>query len=162
MFPWEVLITGAVGVGGTALGAWLNGRMQTKNLRLSLDAESERARLAEKRRIYAAFLAASNELIVGVGDFRASVREENTGRLEADYNRMAEARTLSLSNITELELIASPDIGAQARSLRRFLVNFAFSRTSNMAEEASQNPDPIIGMRARLLDAMRADLGEPD
>jgi hypothetical protein len=62
MVPWEATLVagiagGVIGVGGTYLGAWLTGRTQTANLKLSIDAENKRNRLAEKRRIYASCLA---------------------------------------------------------------------------------------------------------
>ena len=39
------------GIGGTILAAWMTGKSQTANLVLSINAESERNRLAEKRRM---------------------------------------------------------------------------------------------------------------
>jgi hypothetical protein len=60
MISSDVLVTGAVGIagiGGTILAAWMTAKGQTSNLLLGVDAEDRRAQLAEKRRIYAAYLA---------------------------------------------------------------------------------------------------------
>lgn len=54
-------ITGAVGIagiGGTVLSATITRKSAAENLRISIDAENERIKLAEKRRIYAQALAA--------------------------------------------------------------------------------------------------------
>ena len=60
MAAWETLVAGIsgglVGVGGTYLGAWRTGRTQTTNLKLSIEAEREQARLADKRQVYARFV----------------------------------------------------------------------------------------------------------
>lgn len=67
MVSWTTLITGIVGavigVAGTSLGAWLTGRTQTANLQLSIDAERERTRIADKRQTYARCLASLTDVV---------------------------------------------------------------------------------------------------
>ena len=53
MVPWSEIITGAVGVAGIG-GALLNGRWQAAAVNRSIAAQDERAKVAERRRIYAA------------------------------------------------------------------------------------------------------------
>jgi hypothetical protein len=60
MVPWSTIITGAVGVTGIG-GTLLSARWQTAGVKLSIAAEDERARLAQKRRVYAATTAALND-----------------------------------------------------------------------------------------------------
>ena len=90
MFPWEVLITGAVGIGGTSLGAWLNGRMQTRNLGLSIDAENKRARLTDKQRIYAAYLAEVETIILAIARYKDSRRSDKYSEEEKKNNEAAD------------------------------------------------------------------------
>jgi hypothetical protein len=151
MFPWEVLITGAVGVGGTSLGAWLNGRMQTTNLRLSLDAENERARLSEKRRIYASYLATGNDLYVLAAHLgrmdpelaRSSLKDANT----AIFNAWAEVSLIAPNGIWDL-------VFETVDPLIKWLNAFQEDRTTPI-------PDELRSKRHEMILAMRADLGEP-
>src|SRR5262249_35076237 len=53
-------VVGIAGVAGTIVSARIARTSATKDLQLSLNAENERARLAEKRRVYAALNAALN------------------------------------------------------------------------------------------------------
>jgi hypothetical protein len=62
-----VAITGAVGiagVAGTIIAAKLAGNTATQNVRLSVNAEDDRARLADKRRIYARAIAAIDVALI--------------------------------------------------------------------------------------------------
>ncbi len=162
MFPWQLVITGAVGVGGTALGAWLNGRMQTKNLRLGLDAENERARLAEKRRIYAACISAANELIVAVSNYNMSREEKDRARTDADYNKVAEARNVFQNLVSEVTLIAPHDISNQAWKFRQVLMRYVISKAEDGIGETKKDSDNAGFLLGKLLATMRADLGGPD
>src|SRR5215469_3518258 len=77
MFPWDTLITGAVGLAGIGGTLWQGKRSreaQTADLKTSLDAtadnlkasinaEKERARLAQKRQMYVDCMTAFAEMI---------------------------------------------------------------------------------------------------
>jgi hypothetical protein len=77
MFPWETLITGAVGLAGIGGTLWQGKRSReaqsadlkvsvdatAENLKLSIAAETERAYVVDKRRIYAAYHAALHTLL---------------------------------------------------------------------------------------------------
>lgn len=113
MVPWAVLITGAVGVGGTALGAWLNGKTQTKTLRLSLDAENDRARLAEKRRIYARCTTAFLTMERAGRDFQNAAAGQGGYNAELNLTKASDALRDSMS---ELILIAPKHIRDTAQA----------------------------------------------
>jgi hypothetical protein len=151
MFPWAVLITGVVGIGGTALGAWLNGRTQTKTMQLSLAAENERARLAEKRRVYVAHQAALNRL------FTAS--QLSGTPTEREYSSLADARTALYTATAEVVLIAPKNMQQTARDILVQMLKFALSVQE---DRSTPLPDELNDNRVKLLEAMRADLGEMD
>jgi hypothetical protein len=160
MIPWTVLITGAVGVGGTALGAWLNSRMQTKNLRLSLDAENERARLTEKRRIYAACLTAFTELNLAIFDHDKYRRD---GGEEKALYRLAQQRDDSISALSVAKLIAPTEVNKLLNSV----LSKYMERIWQMDEGQSLYVLRGIVSEIRVLEesldnAIRADLGETE
>jgi hypothetical protein len=159
MFPWQLLITGAVGVGGTALGAWLNGRMQNKNLRLSLDAENKRARVAEKRRIYAACQSAFWRTNLAVTAQRGARSASEKEKAEALFS-MSKALDSMLQTFNELLLIAPDSVTECANHVQRAQQIFLLTVEGDAAGDA-QDMDNISQIQARLYEAMRADLGEP-
>ncbi len=68
MTLWLTLITGLVGVAGiagTILSARLTSRSQTANLMLSISEERKRARVTDRRQVYASFMAILNKVAIG-------------------------------------------------------------------------------------------------
>jgi hypothetical protein len=57
--------SGRAGIAGTILSARLSARSQTANLMLSISEERERARVADRRQVYASFMAILNEVAIG-------------------------------------------------------------------------------------------------
>ncbi len=146
MVPWPNLITGAVGVagiGGTILAAWMTGKRQTANLKLSINAENQRARVAEKRRIYASCQASFNRLL-------AAAR-----RPQHDDAELDSAAAGASAAVSELVLIAPDDIGQQAETIRRYLGTYV-AGTAGGADTDAKLPR----LSKQLIAAMRADLGE--
>lgn len=97
MFPWQTLITGAVGVagiGGTILAARMTSKSQTANLKPGIGAENERARRAEKRLIYARCLASYEAMLTQVlvfrdaGDRAESLDERSATEMSAVVSAM--------------------------------------------------------------------------
>ena len=162
MFPWEVLITGAVGVGGTALGAWLNGRSQTKTLRLSLDAENERARLAQKRQIYANCMAAFSEVISAITLLMpvSSTVKHDVESLQAVRERYHKAADIMYKEVAILWLSAPRNIG---RLANRFMDKFLeYEQAINDRASTDSIIQELWRLRVDLENALRADLGETD
>jgi hypothetical protein len=152
MAPWVTLVAGiaggALGVGGTCLGAWLTGRTQTANLKISLDAERERARLIDKRETYARCLAALTELQRTTARWHSYQSKPVTSEsAHAEADRII-AGTSALTAVWELTLIARADVSAIA----------------NTAIEIIGKPDSSLEslglVFSRLLEVMQADLND--
>jgi hypothetical protein len=162
MIPWAVLITGAVGVGGTALGAWLNGRTQTKTLRLSLDAENERARLADKRRIYATCLArleAHRTAAIDLADEQKHSSDKPADNEESQETKLRLEKTdeALTQAVTELFLIAPQHVFDPAVKVLE-----AVKEITNDPSKSEDQGEDYIHKQAYLTSAMRADLGETE
>lgn len=178
MFPWDVLVTGAVGIAGIGGTLWQGKRSreaQTANLSASLDAaaenlklgigaDSERARLAEKRRIYAACLSATNELVSAVAEYTVYLRNDEEDRMKLAFNKMIERRDVLANAISEVRLIAPKKMGEQAQEVQKFCDGlWADAQSEDIESQDKTMKDPrFSGIRAKLYIAMRADLGESD
>jgi hypothetical protein len=161
-------ITGVVGLGGIGASLWQakKGReaasadlkesldASTASLISSIDAENKRVREAEKRRLYAASLAAFNEMISALIEHSTSSRE--SGRQEGPLSRTARAQESMNRTLEELMLIAPQDVGVLAVDLSNFFVEFIRTAGPNDRPNAK-----LAGqMRTGLVRAMRDDLGE--
>jgi hypothetical protein len=151
----SVAITGAVGVAGVA-GTIISARIAGKSARdsagLSINAEADRARLAEKRRIYARALGALDSAalaVVAARSWRAQADsgEESTEALAKAAESRAHANALvgpAHNAVSELRLIAPGGAGA-------------------LASKALTNVDDFTvyaDLQKKLFEALRADLDE--
>jgi hypothetical protein len=148
MIPWSTIVTGAVGaagIGGAIFVARMGNKSQAANLLVSIGAEDERLRLAEKRRVYALFLGACSEV-----RSQAFVSRHHANQAEVLADR-AMAISRALAAAAEVRLIASDALGDLADRL---------SRLAN--EIVDDDKDEYFQVRSELLGAMRADLDETD
>jgi hypothetical protein len=146
MFPWEVLVTGAVGIagiGGTIASA-----------RLSISAESKRIRDAEKRRIYAACLAAIPETLTATATWKTSDEAERTA---AEKDLLMAYKTM-ITTVNEAELITRPGI---IKILRDIITEFD-GYIENAEVGDTSYTERIAVLQVSLFKGMRADLGESD
>jgi hypothetical protein len=165
MFPWETLITGAVGLAGIGGTLWQGKRSReaqssdlkasldatTENLRLGIRAENGRARLADKRRIYAGYNAAIHGLDVLV----SMAPSEASESWVSDHNQ---AVTTILDATAEVTLIAPRPITILAGRLANAMIEY----TLDIRDTGEvQRPSNLDAMRTDILNAMVADLGEP-
>jgi hypothetical protein len=153
-------ITGVVGLAGIIGTSWQGKRSReaqatdlkasldatAANLKPGIDAENERARLADKRRVYARYLAALSELLRAMGLVQA-VGADNLTAVGAELD----ASTALISALSEVELIAPYEVGILAGFARKVLADY---------DPDDQNPFDYGNARANLIWAMRADLGE--
>ena len=122
---WPTLITGAVGVAGivgTILAAQLTARSQAANLMITIDAERDRARVADKRQVYANFISALNELLVttAVEKYKDGGAAKKPG---AYWDRFSAGRSV-YTRLSELELVGSKEIISRAREISDLVTNF--------------------------------------
>jgi hypothetical protein len=172
MFPWEVLITGAVGLAGIGGTLWQGKRSReaqtadlkasldatTENLRLSIKAEDERARIADKRRIYAAGVSALWELRMAATWFRASRSLSAEERVKAE-SRLWKARDSAYNAENALFLIAPVGVIKLAREISDTVLKYVQATTDSASP--AEDMAEMGKMEGELYEAMRADIGEP-
>jgi hypothetical protein len=144
-------LVGIAGIGGTLLSARMTGKSDAENLRTSITAEDGRARLAEKRRVYANCLARLTD-----GFFAATIVKTYEGKhTEAEYKAAVlecnRARVVATNALHEVKLIGPPNLGSLATSAVRSLLRLLEGDNTEFSR-----------VQAELTLAMRADLGEPD
>jgi hypothetical protein len=115
---------------------------------MSISAENERARLAEKRRVYVSYLAATGDLINSKAKQHALGDDADDAISTALLHESAAAFTGVLNALGELLLIAPEPVMHLADSAGTILVR------------AGLDADMFREAREQLLQAMRADLGE--
>jgi len=148
MIPWSNIVTGTVGLAGIGGTLWQGKRSReasskdlnhslevgAANLITSINADNERARIAEKRRIYASFIATLGGLLKTWNQVNTIPR--------------AEALVGSLAAAAELRLIAPGDLGVKAETVL------------TIAAASGQIHEKFGILRLLLIYSMRADLGE--
>lgn len=148
-------ITGAVGlagIAGTLLSAKMTSKADAKNLKASIRAEDVRAKLADKRRIYAgcvAALTAYSDATVAANSPKALIKQHVRAELEYEVGRTRLAAQVAVS---EVDLIAPPEVAVMAH--RAALAVFDASEGKKIASIGS----PIVNLTM----AMRRDLGADD
>lgn len=161
---WPTLITGLVGVAGiagTILAARMTARNQTANLMLSISEERNRARIADKRQVYANFIASVNETILATG--HAYYSETDPGERDAALIRALPERGAIYHRAGEVELIAPEEVTSQAVAMTRLVMSYS----DELMKYAGKVPEAVIEtlyergseMEKQLFKAMRADLG---
>jgi hypothetical protein len=158
MVSWTTVITGLVsgviGVVGTSLGAWLTGRTQTANLQLSIDAERERARIADKRQTYARCLASLTDVVVATAkldEYGADVGpEERRSLVFASHDSLAPMFVA----MNEMRLVAPESLGKLVDNIMREVTHW-----SGQVELGVESEFEFAPLREQLYQAMRADLG---
>jgi hypothetical protein len=155
---WATVVTGVVGlagIGGTLFAAWLASRSQTKNLQLSINAENERQRLADKRRIYAKFMESVTAVIGSALKLQRNRADATEEEVRAMVTAVDEATGYMVNTGNEVVLIGPPSLGTLAEEIRRELADrVAVAQRGRIADLGFQD------RRRELYEAMRADLGE--
>jgi hypothetical protein len=147
------VVTGTVGVVGI-LATYRSGTKariaQSKNLKLSINAEDNRNKHSEKRRIYASFIASAGSYVVVE---RALAVERDKGsaedRIFALRCELKDAMGLMFKVLAEVRLIAPENVVSLAVDAVQRLI-----RSNELAREFPE-------IRDKLYEVMRADLGEP-
>jgi hypothetical protein len=140
MFPWSTFVAGAVGVAGiigTILAARMAKQSQTANLLTNIHAENERERQRVRRDIYVRHLAACQDAMGLGGDDVAAAGERSLANKAFGALRL-------------VELVAS-----------KAVVDLATDLTLS-ATEGESSFDDFMLTQDRLIEAMRADLGETE
>jgi hypothetical protein len=149
-------VVGLAGIGGSIWSARIAGGRSTENLIRSIGAQNELVRDANKRRLYAASLAAFNEMTAAFADFIDN-RAEDQDEYETSRKRLYAAQRDMNGALEELMLIAPKDVGDKAVDMSDYLISL-------MRNAAAPDTKPDVKtaglLRTRLIGAMREDLGE--
>ena len=164
---WPAIVTGivigVVALAGIAATYWQGKRATqaaSENLRNSIDAENERARLTEKRRIYAACQAAFTAMRIESITHRVAYQPPpSQDQRDAAELALNQARQAMLHVTSELLLIAPKDVNRLAADLTDSYLSYIIATVRGASLEEPTGPAAHI--QNQLYDAMRADLAEP-
>jgi hypothetical protein len=151
-----VLVGAASGIGGTALGAWMNGKSQLAALGVSIRAEDNRIKLADKRQLYARLIVEANETILAIyhysrpGNKSDSQMESERAKLLAAYSSMAQA-------INEIFLIAPPDVYDAANGFFSYIAKH-YTSAYNGTREINLPDKDTKDLAQKVYVVMRKDL----
>ena len=157
------VVTGVVGVAGIVATYWQGKRATeaaSESFRRSIYAADERARLDEKRRIYAACQAAFTAMrIESITHRVAHQPPPDQAQRDAAELALNQVQRAMLNATSELLLIAPYDVRKITTDLADSYVSYitATVRGAPLDEPAS----PAAHVQEQLYDAMRADLAEP-
>lgn len=155
------LITGVVGVAGIAgsiLAAHQARKSAAENLRTGISAEDRRAKVAEKRRIYAACLTALNNMMTAQADYGVDIANaKSKAERRVAYSELVPVRNSLLNAVSELELVAPETLGRLARE--RF--QWHMDRIKEVGQGEKMNLKNRPPTHWDILAAMRTDLGDP-
>lgn len=151
-------VVGVAGIGAALISSRSERSAQIKRIQVSIDAEDKRARLNEKRRIYALYLASLDKSIEATGKlatYGAAVSKEER---RAMVFQQGEALTAMVSLSYELLLIAPESVGRLADEACAILSVEAATIEDGRESDID---DEFVEAREKLYRAMREDLGEP-
>jgi len=161
---WPTLITGAVGVAGivgTILAAQLTARSQAANLMITINAETDRARVADKRQVYANFISALNEL--SITTLTENYKNRDAAKKPGAYlDRFSAGRSVYV-RLSELELVGSKEVISSAREISDLVTNLLDEFGEDGASKDTALLESFIAratsVEEQLYNAMRIDLG---
>ena len=109
-------IVGIAGIAATYLSACRARITQVRNLQLSIYAENDRARLAEKRRVYSEYMFAISSY-VAIERSLAAARKKNASEdsISALRSELSKSMTIMLHALCEVRLIAPENSVAPSR-----------------------------------------------
>jgi hypothetical protein len=166
------IVTGIVGLAGIGGATWQAKRSREsaaadlreslagaeRNLHLGIGAENERAHLAERRHIYAEYLAAINSQVLAITKLRIGIRNhEEKAKTDSVWAEVRNFVSIGNSARMALDLIASDKVIEKAISITGYL-----NQLQEETSEGQTTTEEIWPTDLELLgNAMRADLGEP-
>jgi hypothetical protein len=156
---WTIVVSGAItaavgiaGVTGTIIAAKIAGNSARESARLSIKAESDLARIADKRRVYARALAAVHAAASAAESAARATSDGKSGEVRsAAERRWNEAGWAVTDAMSELRLIAPGPVGDQATLILGYLNDLRYGKLSNTG---------LVKARDTLFNAMRIDLDE--
>jgi hypothetical protein len=141
---------GLAGIGGTLLAARMTSKSDAENLRMSISAEDARAKLAEKRRIYANCLAALMDFTNALERWGHETKLPPEQRNAEGQDEVVRTRRAAYHTVSEVELIGPTEVARLASRVISALLG------SDQNTRLVEITDPLTV----LVLEMRRDLGE--
>jgi hypothetical protein len=142
----SVAITAAVGIAGVAgaiIAARIAGDSARESTRLTITAEADRARLADKRQLYARFMTVFSNAVT------AAMEAKSAGPDSPDFAKYAAAINDAISLKNEVSLIAPEPTTTIASEAIDRLFDFLYGRCG---------PAAVADAKGKALAALRDDL----
>jgi hypothetical protein len=156
---WAIVVTGVVGlagIGGSIVSARMASTSAAANLQTNIAAEERRAKVAEKRLIYARYLTSITEVVAAAGNLEIYGGEADPGDRQALVVRVNQSVVALMNALSEVQLVAPPkDVGPRADDMGR-----ATNEYANKVLRGEESRADFYSLRQALVGAMRADLGE--
>ena len=149
------LIGAASGIGGAVLGAWMNGRSQLKALRISVDAEDNRSKLADRRHLYALFISKANDLGNAVYSYSRPAGK-NKSQIESERIDLEAARKSVLQTANEIILVAPADVVDAVSEMYDNLITLYDKACDGMREIDADETTSNLAVKSQEI--MRRDL----
>jgi hypothetical protein len=154
-----VLVGSASGIIGTICGAWLTARSQMAGLMLQITAEDQRAKITDKRRVYAEFHAALDNLIIDNQSIRDSLGTSSHDERGAMRSKADTALVALFTALSAVKLTAPKSIGEKADKLAGLMVHEAEALLFGETSDWDEFGDDFHEQRSKLYRVMRSDLG---
>jgi hypothetical protein len=149
-------VVGLAGIGGAILSSRMASSSAVSNLHTSITAEDRRAKVTEKRRIYARYLASLIEVVATSADLEDHGDEDDPDNKKALMVRVDESIVTLVNALTELQLLAPVSLGRRADDIGR-----AMNEHANKVLRGEESDAEFYKLRSALVQEMRTDLGEP-
>ncbi len=142
--------------GGTILATRMTTKAQTANLLTSIKAGNKRAQIAEKRRVYAEFLASVDTMMPFAYKYRiAKGQAQSDEEKNSAFDEMMQAEGVMMRTSMEARLLAPPPIRQLIGSLVNAYLEYCKATIDGVTELVKvEEPAPM----SIIIDAMRVDL----
>ena len=137
----------------------MNGKSQLTALKLSINAEDNRIKVTDKRKLYALFTVKVNDILLAI--HRCALPGEKTdSQIESERNNLVEAHRSTLQTANEIYLIAPRDVIDAVDEMYSYLTE-CYEKAYDGALKISLPDKEVNDLAGKIHVRMRRDL-DPD